>query len=202
MRPISANVGAYSSMRPNSTHVGTYSFTRPISANPRSYSSMRPISTNVRTYSSTRPISINVGTYSSTRPFLSSSGLTPSRSPVQQIFGSYSFFRTRKNCPSIWCHHKFFQLCEDGKILPQYGISKQIFPASQRWKNFAPVWHYLDRYEFPNSSCTYFLIWSKLTAQVSNQLFFTIFSLLKNLPQYGITRINTESKFPLLSPLP
>ena len=90
-------------------------------------------------------------------------GLTPSRGPVQQIFGSYSFFQTRKNCPSIWCHHKFFQLREDGKILPQYGISKQIFPASQRWKNFAPVWHYLDRYEFPNSSCTYFLVWSKLT---------------------------------------
>ena len=102
-------------------------------------------------------------------------GLTPSLGPVQQIFGSYSFFRTRKNCPSIWCHHKFFQLLKDGKILPQYGISKQIFPASRRWKNFAPVWHYLDRYEFPNSLCTYFLVWSKLTAQFSNQLFFTIF---------------------------
>ena len=77
-----------------------------------------------------------------------SSGLTPSRSPVQQIFRSYSFFRIqkkKKNCPSIWCHHKFFQFCEDGKILPQYGISKQIFPASQRWKNFAPVWNHARR---------------------------------------------------------
>jgi hypothetical protein len=51
------------------------------------------------------------------------------------------------------------------------------FSSFRRWKNFAPVWHYLDRYEFPNSSCTYFLVWSKLTARVSNQLFFTIFQL-------------------------
>ena len=54
-------------------------------------------------------------------------------------------------------------------------MSPQIFPASRRWKNLAPVWHYLDWHEFPNSSCTYFSVWSKLTAQVSNQLFFTIF---------------------------
>jgi hypothetical protein len=73
--------------------------------------------------------------------------------------------------------------------LPQYGISKQIFPASRRWKNFAPVWHYLDRYEFPNSLCTYFLVWSKLTAQVSNQLCFTIFQFTEKFaPMWNHTR--------------
>jgi hypothetical protein len=56
-------------------------------------------------------------------------------------------------------------------------------------KNFGPVWHYLDRYEFPNSSCTYFLVWSKLTAQVLNQLFFTIFQFTEKFaPVWNHTR--------------
>ena len=119
-------------------------------------------------------------------PFQQVLGLTPPWGPLQRILGSYNFFRTRKNCPSIWCHHKFFQLLGDGKILPQYGILKQIFPTFRRWKNFAPVWYYLDRREFPNSSSTYPLVRSKMTAQISTGFSSQFFSLLKNLPQCGV----------------
>jgi hypothetical protein len=68
-------------------------------------------------------------------------GLTPSRGPFLQRLGlivfsghgkialAYdvitnfsSFAKIEKFCPNMEYRNKFFQLLEDGKILPQYGI--------------------------------------------------------------------------------
>jgi hypothetical protein len=93
-----------------------------------------------------------------------------------------SFLKIEKFCPGV----EQYMLMQNPRFLPLSPLHRtaittrelNYFPSKffkTLLKNFGPVWHYLDRYEFPNSSCTYFLVWSKLTARVSNQLFFTIF---------------------------
>ena len=98
-----------------------------------------------------------------------------------QIFSIFA--KMEKFCPNMEYRNKFFLFSEDGKFLAQYGIiligmSFQTLHAYTSW--FGPNWLLKSRTSFSSQ----------------------FFSLLKNLPQYGITDVDAESKFLLLSPLP
>ena len=94
-----------------------------------------------------------------------------------------SFAKMEKFCPSMEYRNKFFQLSKDGKILPQYGIIL-----------IGMSFQTLHAHTFGFGPNGLLKSWTSFSSQ--------FFSLLKNLPQYGITHVDTESKFSFLSPLP
>ena len=163
----------------------------------------------VGSYTSKRPISIIIGSYSLTTPkilvgwvlLLHETHFSKSwvkltheahfnkywvlllhDAHFSKSFGFYNFFQLWKNCPSVWYHHKFFQLLGDGKILPSMEYRNKFFHLLEDGKILPQYGIILISTSFQTLHAHTFRFGPKWLIKSRPGFSSQFFSLLKNLP--------------------